>query len=135
MTHAGRRQQSSAPQDLLADRNARLLLEHDEGGEAREQLMHQIPVAGARGREQRLEHLGKGEPCVEAIAARFEIERRVQRSEAREDRDAAPRQPIAELTDLRRCGHRFFLDAGDTRQGAQDARMSEAGMCTSLEAG
>ena len=83
-----------------------------------------------------MQHFGKREAGVEAVGAGFEVERRVQRAEPREDRQ----RPIGDASRTSRIfgavgtASSFTHAIADTDL-TQHAQISAADMCTSLDAG
>ena len=113
-----------------------LLLEDDERGKPRVHLVDQRPVGGAGGGDQRLQHLWKREAGVEAVRSGFEIERRVERPEARENRIAADRRsPRAAGEFSARSAPPLPSHSAIDGTARRIRMISPTDMCTSVDAG
>ncbi len=114
-------QQAAPAKQFLADGDAGLLLEHDQGGEAGIQVMDAVPVALTSRAYERLEHLRERKPCIESLAPRLQIERRVERAKPREELGLPVGEPLSQLANLGCRRHRLFLDTSDRRNRADDS--------------
>jgi hypothetical protein len=75
MSHSRGLQKTSSAEDLLADGEARLLLENDERREPRIDGVNLLPITGAPSRHHRLHHFREGKASIEAVGARLKVER------------------------------------------------------------
>ena len=122
MAHAVACNQSALTHDFFSHREAGLLLEHNQSGKARIERVDALHIVGVRRVQQRAQHLGERETGVETIGARREIERRIQGTEAAQNRHRSCHcgQAGTQRANLRRCRHCLGFDARDRRHFFHD---------------